>query len=139
MIRFADPAYWFGSALAAVALIVAAAAIARGELPLLGGATGALLAVALLGIAGCAIGGISQAPGVGWSAPTIVVGTVLGVAAAALIVAGLFGWTAVLQPVAAVLSWPIESTPPARIALVGLAIVIAAKWLIATAMSAFAR
>jgi hypothetical protein len=139
MLRITDSTFVLGSALAAIALLLAVAAILRGELPLLGGGAGALLAVALVGMGACAVGGISQAPAVGWGAPSILVGTVLGVAIVAIVAAGLFGWSGLLQPVGQLLSLPADTTPPARIALVALAWLLAAKWLVAAVMAVLAR
>jgi hypothetical protein len=121
------------------ALVVAALALTRDELPLVGTGVGALLAVAAIGMAGCAIGGISQAPVVGWTTPTIVLGIVLGVIALVIVAAGAFGWTGMLQPIAQFVPGNAATLTPARTAVFALAVLIAVKWLIGIAMAATAR
>jgi hypothetical protein len=55
--------------LVVLALGVAYGAITDPDLPIVGSGRGALLAVAVLGMAGCGVGGLSQAPVLGWSHP----------------------------------------------------------------------
>jgi hypothetical protein len=90
-------------------------------------------------MAGCAIGGISQAPVVGWTTPTIVLGIVLGVIALVIVAAGAFGWTGMLQPIAQFVPGNAATLTPARTAVFALAVLIAVKWLIGIAMAATAR
>lgn len=140
MIKLTDGTFWLGSFLVLVALGLAVAALMRDDLPVIGAGTGALLAVAVVGMAGCAVGGISQATTIGWTAPTILFGAVVGVIALVIIAAGLFGWTGVLQPVTQFV--PVGSglaVTTARTAIFALAVVFAVKWVVAIGMAATAR
>jgi hypothetical protein len=140
MVKLFDTTFFVGSFLVLAALAVAFLALTRSELPLIGTGVGALIAVAVIGMAGCAVGGISQAPTLGWTAPTIVLGVVLGVIALAIVAAGIFGWSAVLEPIGRFV--PGQATTPdttVRTAIFALAVLIAAKWLIAIGMAATAR
>ena len=76
--------------------------------------------------------------GVGWSAPTIVFGSVLGIVAIVLVAAGAFGWTAVLEPVARFAPASVAATP-AGTAIFALALLIAVKWVVAIGMATTAR
>ena len=139
MAKTFDATFLAGSVLVIAALVVAALALTRDELPLVGTGVGALLAVAAIGMAGCAIGGISQAPVVGWTTPTIVLGIVLGVIALVIVAAGAFGWTGMLQPIAQFVPGNAATLTPARTAVFALAVLIAVKWSIGIAMAATAR
>ncbi|HSW41882.1 MAG TPA: hypothetical protein VLM76_05185 [Patescibacteria group bacterium] len=139
MVRLFDATFMFGTVLVIVALGIAVAAVTRDDLPLVGTGAGALVAVAVIGIAGCAVGGVSQAPVAGWTSPTIILGIMLGVAALVVVASGVFGWSGVLQPVAQFVPGQAETLAPARVAIVALGAIIAVKWLIATAMAAFAK
>ncbi len=140
MRRFsASPNGLLGTVLVVVALGLAVAAVARDDLPLVGTGVGALIAVAVIGMAGCAVGGISQAPVAGWTSPAIILGIVLGVLALVVVAAGVFGWTGVLEPVAQLVPGQAGTVAPARVAIVALGALIAVKWLIATAMAAVAK
>jgi len=139
MAKILDATFLAGSVLVIAALVVAALALTRDELPLVGTGVGALLAVAAIGMAGCAIGGISQAPVVGWTTPTIVLGIVLGVIALVIVAAGAFGWTGMLQPITQFVPGNAATLTPARTAVFALAVLIAVKWLIGIAMAATAR
>jgi hypothetical protein len=139
VVRLFDATFMFGTLLVVVALGVAVAAVTRDDLPLIGTGVGALIAVAVIGMAGCAVGGISQAPVVGWTSPTIILGIVLGVAALVVVAAGVFGWTGVLQPVAHLVPGGGSTLTPARTAVLALGALIAVKWLVATAMAAAAQ
>jgi hypothetical protein len=108
-------------------------------LPLVGTGVGALIAVTVIGMAGCAVGGISQAPAAGWTSPAIVAGIALGIVALVVVAAGVFGWTSVLQPIAQHLPTQPEGLTSARAATVTLGGLIGVKWLIATTMAAVAR
>jgi hypothetical protein len=90
-------------------------------------------------MAGCAVAGISQAPGAGWTSPAIVAGVVLGIVALVVAAAGVFGWTGVLQPITQLLPSQPDALTPARGATVALGGIIGVKWFIATTMAAFAR
>jgi hypothetical protein len=139
MAKIFDTTFLAGSVLVIAALVVAALALTRDELPLVGTGVGALLAVAAIGMAGCAVGGISQAPVVGWTTPTIVLGIVLGVIALVIVAAGAFGWSGILQPIAQLVPGDAATLTPARTAVFALAVLIAVKWLIGIAMAATAR
>jgi hypothetical protein len=139
MVRLFDTTFMLGTLLVVLALGIAVAALARDDLPLVGTGVGALIAVAVIGMAGCAVGGISQAPAVGWTTPAIVLGVVLGVVALVVLAAGLFGWTAVLQPVSQFVPGDARTLTPARTAIAALGALIAVKWFIATVMAAVAR
>jgi len=139
MAKTFDATFLAGSVLVIAALVVAALALTRDELPLVGTGVGALLAVAAIGMAGCAIGGISQAPVVGWTTPTIVLGIVLGAIALVIVAAGAFGWSGILQPIAQFVPGNAATLTPARTAVFALAVLIAVKWLIGIAMAATAR
>jgi hypothetical protein len=139
MVKLFDTTFLTGSALVLLALGVAFLAITRDQLPIIGTGVGALLAVAAIGIAGCAVGGISQAPALGWTAPTIVFGTVLGLVAILIIAAGVFGWTPVLEPIARFLPAQATAASPVTTAIFALAVLIAVKWVVAIGMAVAAR
>jgi hypothetical protein len=140
VVKLFDATFLLSTLLAGAALAIAFAAVTRDDLPLVGTGVGALITVALIGMAGCAVGGISQAPIVGWTSPTILLGIVLGVIAIAIVGAGLFGWDGVLQPITQLVPGHAATTlTPARTATFALGALIAFKWLIATGMAAFAH
>jgi len=139
MVKPFDTNFFIGSILVIAALSVAFLAMTRSELPIVGTGVGALLLVGVLGMAGCAVAGISQAPTLGWTAPVIVLGTVLGVAALLVIAAGIFGWSGVLQPISAFVPGGATATNPTTTAVFALAAIIAAKWVIGIAMAVTAR
>jgi hypothetical protein len=139
MVRLFDSTFILGSVLVIVAVAIAAAALLKIDLPVIGAGAGALLAVAVIGMAGCAVGGISQAPTLGWTAPTVIVGTVLGVAALLVVGAGLFGWTPVLEPIARFVPAQLRPLSGAQTAILALAALIATKWVIAVGMAVATR
>jgi hypothetical protein len=139
MVRLFDSTFILGSVLVVVALAIALAAVMKVDLPVIGTGTGALLAVAVIGMAGCAVGGISQAPTLGWTAPTVIFGTVLGVAALLVIGAGLFGWTPVLEPIARFVPAQFGPATGAQTAIFALAALIGVKWIVAIGMALLAR
>lgn len=138
MVRFLDGTFLAGTALVLIALVIGAAAVTRADIPIVGNGAGALLLVAVVGMAACAVGGISQAPTLGWTAPSILLGAALGLLALAIVAAGLLGWSAVLQPIAGLLPAGEASAMPVRAATVALAALIAVKWLVAVAMAVLA-
>ena len=138
MVRLFDATFMVGTLLVLMALAIAFAAITRDDPPLVGTGVGALIAVAVIGMAGCAVGGISQAPVAGWTSPTIVLGIALGVLALVVIAAGVFGWAGILQPVAQFVPGQAGTPTPARTAIAALGALMAVKWLIATGMAAVA-
>ena len=140
MVKLFDTTFLLGTFLVIVALAIAFAAMTRDSLPIIGVGRGALLAVAIVGMAGCAVAGISQAPTLGWTDPTIILGTILGVIALVVIGAGLFGWEGVLQPIAGFVprrAGDVGQT--VRVANFALGAMIGLKWVVAVAMAAFAR
>jgi len=140
MVKLFDTTFLLGTFLVIVALAIAFAALTRDSLPIIGVGRGALLAVAIVGMAGCAVAGISQAPTLGWTDPTIILGTILGVIALVVIGAGLFGWEGVLQPIAGFVprrAGDVGQT--VRVAIFALGAMIGLKWVVAVAMAAFAR
>jgi hypothetical protein len=140
MVKLFDSTFVLGSALVIASLVVAALALTRDDVPVIGTGALALVAVAVIGMAGCAVGGISQAPTIGWTAPTIIFGTVLGVAALLVIAAGLLGWTTVLDPIARFVPGQAAAlVTPARTAIFALAVLIGVKWLVAIGMAATTR
>ena len=139
MVKLFDTTFITGSVLVLLSLGIAFLAITREELPVIGTGIGALIAIAVVGMAGCAVGGISQAPALGWTAPSILFGTVLGIAALVIIAAGAFGWTAVLDPIARVVPFQAATATPVATAIFSLATVIAVKWIVAIGMAATAR
>jgi hypothetical protein len=139
MVKLFDSTFNLGSVLVVAALIVAAAAIARDDLPVVGSGVGALLAVAVLGMAGCAVAGISQAPALGWTSGTVLIGTALGVLALVIVAAGAFGWTSLLAPVAPFVPGRSAPVAPATTAIFALALLIGVKWVIAIVMAAANR
>ena len=135
MVKLFDGTFMLGSILVIAALAIALAALLKVDLPLVGFGTGALLAVAVVGMAGCAVGGISQAPALGWTAPTVIFGTVLGVVALLVIAAGTFGWTPVLEPIARFVPAKLAPLTNAQLAIFALAALIAVKWVVAIGMA----
>lgn len=139
LVKLFGATYLLGAVLALAALVVAYAAVTRDDLPVIGTGAGALIVVAVIGTAACTVGGISQAPALGWTNPTVVLGTVLGVLAIVVILAGLLGWAGVLAPFARLVPGQAAELTPARTATFVLAGLIGLKWLIATGMAALAR
>jgi len=139
MVKLFDTTFLTGSALVLLALAVAFLAITRDQLPIVGTGVGALLAVAVIGMAGCAVGGISQAPALGWTAPTIVFGTVLGLVAILIVAAGVFGWAPVLEPIARFVPAQATAATPVTTAIFALAVLIGVKWVVAIGMAVAAR
>lgn len=115
----------------ALALWLAYVALTSDSVPVVGTARGALLAIAVVGMAACAIGGIGQAPIVGWFHPVTIFGIVVGVLALVIAGAGLFGWDGLLRPAAGLvpMSTSVAATTE-RLAIGLLAGLIAVKWLV---------
>ena len=137
MVKLFDGTFLAGTLLVALAVAIALLAAAGRELPWVGVGRGALIAVAIVGMAGCAIGGIGQAPSIGWTHPVTIIGILLGIVALAVIGAGLFGWSTVLQPVSGLVpgSTPAGLDETLRVALIALAGVIVIKWLVAVGLA----
>ena len=139
MVKPFDASFLGGSVLMLIALGLAWAAVSRTELPLLGAGAGLLIAVGIVGLASCAVGGIGAVTEFDLTQPRILIGTVLGILALLILVAGLLGWTAPFQPLVQLVPGEAASVSAVQLASLALAIVIAAKWLIALAASLVAR
>ena len=127
MMRLLDTTFTLGTVLVLAAVGIAVAAVTRDDLPLVGTGVAALVAVALFGMAGCAVAGISQAPVAGWTSPTMLLGVVLGLVALVVVAAGVFGWTDVLEPVVSLVGINATTVTPARTATAVLGTLIAAE------------
>jgi len=124
-------AFVLGTAGVAVTLWLAWMALTSESVPIVGTARTALIAIAIIGMAACAVGGIGQAPIIGWAHPITIFGIVVGVLALLLAGAGLFGWDALVRPAAGVV--PLGATIAAtteRLAIGLLAALIAMKWIV---------
>lgn len=124
-------AFVLGTAGVIVTLWLAWMALTSESVPVVGSARGALIAIAIVGMAACAVGGIGQAPIIGWTHPITIFGAVVGVLALILAGAGIFGWDALLRPAAGFV--PMGSAIAAtteRVAIGLLAAVIAVKWVV---------
>lgn len=115
----------------AVTLWLAWMALTSDSVPVVGTVRGALIAIAVIGMASCAVAGVGQAPTVGWTHPITIFGIVVGIVALGFIGAGLFGWDALVRPAEGVL--PIGAAVAAtteRLAVGLLAALIAVKWVV---------
>ena len=61
----------------AVTIWLAWMALDASSVPIVGTTRGALIAIALLGMAACAVAGIGQAPTIGWTHPITIFGIIL--------------------------------------------------------------
>jgi hypothetical protein len=140
VVKLFDGTFLAGTLLVVVAVVIALLAAAGRELPWIGVGRGALIAVAVVGVAGCAVGGIGQAPTIGWAHPVTIIGLLLGIAALAIIGAGLFGWSEVRQPVSGFIpgSTPSGLDETLRVALITLAGLMVLKWLVAVGLATYA-
>jgi hypothetical protein len=134
MVKLFDASFLGGTALVLVALGLAWAAVTRTELPVLGSGGWALVAVGVVGLAACAVGGIGAITEFDLTQPRILIGTVLGVLALLIVVAGLLGWTAPFQPLVQLVPGEAATVAAPQLAALALAIVIAAKWVIAVTL-----
>ena len=127
----ATMSFVMGTILVIVTLWLAWVALTNESVPIVGSARGALIAIAVVGMAACAVAGIGQAPIVGWAHPITIFGIIVGVLALVIAAAGLFGWDAILSPVAGIV--PVGSSVAAtteRLAIGALAALIVAKWVV---------
>lgn len=125
------PAFILGTAGVAVTLWLAWMALSSDSVPVVGTARSALIAIAIVGMAACAVAGIGQASVIGWTHPITIFGIVIGILALVLAGAGLFGWDALVRPAAGVI--PLGATVAAtteRLAIGLLAALIAVKWIV---------
>jgi hypothetical protein len=116
-----------------LAFVLAAIAVAAGgrALPMVGTGRGALIAVAVIGMTGCAVAGISQTTTFGWAHPTMILGSVLGVVALLVIAAGIFGWDPVVRPIASLVpGGTLISATTEQLAIVAIAAMIGLKFVI---------
>jgi hypothetical protein len=125
-----------GTALTVVALGLAYLALTQESLPYIGSGAGALVAMTIIGMAGCSVGGLTQAPILGWLSPGILAGTILGVVSLGIVAAGLFGWDGALRPVAQLVPGHLTTgATTVHLAIVALGGVIAVKWAIGLLMA----
>ena len=124
------PAFILGTAAVAVTLWLAWVALSGDSVPIVGSARGALIAIALVGMAACAVGGIGQAPAIGWTHPLTIFGIIVGVLALVVAGAGLFGWDALVRPAAGLvpLGTAVAATTE-RLAIGVLTALIVVKWI----------
>jgi hypothetical protein len=134
-----DAAFFVGLLFVLSALALASLAINGRALPIVGAGRGALIAVVMIGMAGCAIAGISQTTTFGWTHPVMILGSVLGVVALAVIAAGILGWDGILRPVATLMpGGSLVAATTEQLALVAIAGIIALKFAI-NVIFAFSR
>ncbi len=97
------------------------ATLAGRSLPLISGPRLALIAVLIVGMAACALGGIGQVGASGhWAWPLAILGYLLGAAILLVALAGLFGW-----------KLPLVASTAEAVAMAG--VLIAAKYVIGLA------
>jgi len=126
-----DATFFGGTVLTLLALALAWAAVTRTQLPILGTGAGVLMAMGVVGLAACAVGGIGTVTEFDLTQPRILIGTVLGIVALLIVVAGLLGWTAPFQPLVQLVPGETAAVTAVQLATLALAILIAAKWAIA--------
>jgi hypothetical protein len=113
-----------------IAAFIVVALLANIRVPLLGSDRATFIALVIVGMSMCALGGIGRAQStLGWTDPVTLVGIVVGSLALVLIAAVLTGRAGFLEPVAAVVggTGTAESAID-RAASVVLAGLIALKW-----------
>jgi hypothetical protein len=126
-----DVAFFVGLAFVLAAIAVAAVAVGGRALPIIGSGRGALIAVAVIGMTGCAVAGISQTTTFGWTHPVMILGSVLGVVALAVVAAGFFGWDPMVRPVASLLpGGTLVAATTEQLAIVAIAAMIGLKFVI---------
>lgn len=119
-----------------VCLALAYVAATSNSVPVVGTVRATLIAMAVIGMAGCAIAGVGQAPTIGWTHPISIIGIVLGVLALAIVAAGLVGWDGFFTPIASILPAPYAVVlTTERLAVISLALVVGVKWLVALVMT----
>ena len=132
-----DATFLGGTILAVLAVGLAWAAVTRVELPVLGSGAWLLLAIGVVGLASCAVGGSGTVPEFDITQPRILIGTVLGVVAIVIVIAGLLGWTAPFQPLVQLVPGEAASVSAVQLASLARAGLIATKWVIATGLALF--
>ena len=139
MFKSFDATFLGSTVLVVAALGLAWAAITGTELPVLGSGAALLIAVGIVGLAACAVGGVGQVTSFDLTDPKMLIGTVLGIAALAIVVAGLVGWAAPFQPLVQLVPGQAANASAVQLSALALAIVIAAKWLIGLGFGVVAR
>ena len=133
-----DVSFFVGLVFVIAAIAVAAVAATGHAFPIVGTGRGALIAVAVIGMTGCAVAGISQTTTFGWTHPVMIVGSVLGVVALVVIAAGIFGWDPVVRPVASLApGGTLISATTEQLAIVAIAAMIALKFVINLGLATF--
>lgn len=133
-----DGSFFVGFAFVLAAIAVAAVAAGGRTLPIVGTGRGALIAVAVIGMTGCAIAGISQTTTFGWTHPVMILGSVLGVLALAVIAAGVFGWDPIVRPIASLgPGGTLISATTEQLAIVAIAAMIALKFVVNLGFATF--
>lgn len=137
MVKGLDGTFLAGGALVVVTLAVAVGAVVSPSLPIIGNGRLALVTVAILGMAACMVGGIGQAPTIGWTNPGVIVGSILGVLALVVIVAGFGVWSSAVQPVGDAVS---RLTGAAQVtteqsAIAALAGIVVVKWIVGVVLA----
>lgn len=126
-----DVSFFVGLAFVLAAIAIAAMAVGGGAFPIVGTGRGALIAVALIGMTGCAVAGISQTTTFGWTHPVMLLGSILGIVALAVIAAGIFGWDPVVRPVASLVpGGTLTAATTEQLAIVAIAAMIGLKFVI---------
>jgi hypothetical protein len=126
-----DVSFFVGLVFVLGAIAVAALAVGGRALPVVGTGHGVLIAVAVIGMTGCALAGISQTTTFGWTHPVMILGSVLGVVGLAVIGAGVFGWDPVVRPVASLVpGGTLVAATTEQLAIVAIAGMIALKFVI---------
>jgi hypothetical protein len=120
-IPFFDFAGLIANGLAVATLAYVWAVLAGTKLPFISTDRMAFIALAVVGMTICAIGGIGKAAAVGWTEPITIIGTVLGAAALLVIVSVFAGWLT------------------DRTGIVILASVMAMKWLVGWGLAFLGR
>ncbi len=123
-----------------VSLWLAYMALTSDSVPIVGSPRGALIAIAVIGMASCAVAGIGQAPTIGWTHPITIFGIVVGIFALVIAAAGLFGWDALVSPASGIV--PVGTNVAAtteRLAIGLLAALIAVKWVVGIPLALLIR
>jgi hypothetical protein len=115
-----------------LAVLIVVALLANVRLPLLGNDRTAFIALVVVGMSMCALGGIGRAQNtLGWTDPITVIGIIIGSLALVLVAAVLTGRAGFLEPVAALVGGTssLESSTD-RAATLVLAGLMTLKWAI---------
>jgi hypothetical protein len=129
----------FANVLGVLAVMLVVAVLANISLPLIANDRVAFYALAAIGLTMCGVGGIGRAQAtLGWLHPLTLVGISLGIVATLLIVAVLAGRTDALGPIGVAFYGDSAGLVSGeRVALIALAIVMAAKWVLGFGMALF--